>query len=100
MPLDWEQVKRRYGNGAQVPTVAGGKTLDVTGADDEAVYIRGGRLWSAVLQRVHLELAVELIECGELSNSPVAFVEEYHERVAPERGTSAAHILKDFGFIK
>ncbi|HUR85489.1 MAG TPA: hypothetical protein VMY78_09100 [Solirubrobacteraceae bacterium] len=100
MPLDWEAVKRRYENGAEVPTVAGNKTLDVTGADDEAIYIRGGRLWTAALQRSHLELAAELIELGELSRTPVAFVEEYHARVAPERGTSVAHILKDFGFIE
>lgn len=52
MGLDWEQIKLRYGGGAQVPTVAGGKTLDVTRADDEAVYIRGGRLWTAALERV------------------------------------------------
>jgi hypothetical protein len=97
--LDWEEVRRRYGDGAQVPTVAGGKTLDVTGADDDAVYIRGGRLWTAALQRADLELAADLIARGELSRSPVAFVEEYHERVAPERGTSVAHVLKDFGFI-
>ena len=99
MPLDWQEVKRRYGGGAHVPTVAGGKTLDVTGADDEAIYIRGGRLWTAALERGHLELAAELIERGELSRSPVAFVEEYRERVSPDRGTSVAHVLKDFGFI-
>lgn len=99
MPLDWDAVKRRYEDGAKVPTVAGNKTLEVTGADDEAIYIRGGRLWTAALERGHLELAAELIERGELSRSPVAFVEEYHERVTPERGTSVAHVLKDFGFV-
>lgn len=99
MPLDWDEVMRRYGAGARVPTVAGGKILEVTGADDRAIHIRGGSLWKAALAREHLERAVELIERGELSRSPVAFVEEYHARVAPVRGTSAAHILKDLGFI-
>ena len=62
MPLDWDAVKRRYEDGAAVPTVAGNKTLEVTGADDEAIYIRGGRLWTAALERGHLELAAELID--------------------------------------
>jgi hypothetical protein len=46
-----------------------------------------------------LERGAELIERGELRRSPVAFVEEYHERITPERGTSIAHVLKDFGFV-
>jgi hypothetical protein len=99
MPLEWDAVKRRYEDGADVPTVAGNKTLEVTGPDDEAIYIRGGRLWTSALERGHLELAAELIERGELSRRPVAFVEGYHERVTPERGTSVAHVLKDFGFV-
>ena len=55
--------------------------------------------WTSALERGHLELAAELIERGELSRSPVAFVEGYHGRVTPERGTSVAHVLKDFGFV-
>jgi hypothetical protein len=99
VPLDWEEVKRRYGAGAQVPTVAGGKTLEVTGADDEAIYIRGGSLWKDVLPRADLEKAVALLEDGTLSRLPVAFVEDYHERIAPTRGTSAAHVLRDLGYL-
>ena len=99
MPLDWNEVMARYGSGAQVPTVAGGKTLEVEGADAQHIYIRGGRLWRAALPRDHLERAAAAIERGEMSRSPVAFVEEYHERIHPERGTAVAHILKDFGFI-
>ncbi len=99
MPLDWDEVMARYGSGARVPTVAGGKTLEVEGADSEHVYIRGGRLWRAALPRERLQRAAAAIERGEMSRSPVAFVEEYHERIHPERGTAVAHILKDFGFI-
>jgi hypothetical protein len=99
VPLDWEDVRRRYAAGAQVPTVAGGKTLDVTGVDDEGIHIRGGRLWKDVIPRRDLERAAELLERGELSRRPVAFVEEYHERIAGTRGTSAAHVLKDLGYL-
>lgn len=99
MGLDWSEVKRRYRDGAEIPTVAGGKTLTITGADDEGVHIRGGRLWEATLPREHLERAAELIEQGRMSRLPVAFVEEYHARIAPERGTAVAHVLKDFGYI-
>jgi hypothetical protein len=99
MPLDWDEVMRRYGPGAQVPTVAGGKTLDVTGADEHGISIRGGSLWTAELRRADLERAVELLEAGVLERTPVAFVEGYHEHVAPERGTAVAHILKDLGLL-
>jgi hypothetical protein len=100
MPLDWDEVKRRYANGAAVPTVAGGKTLDVTGADDTGISIRGGSLWTAVLRREHLEEAVRRIEAGTMSRLPVSFVEEYHETIASERGTAVAHVLKDFGYLE
>ena len=99
VPLDWEDVRRRYAAGARVPTVAGGKALDVTGVDDEGIHIRGGSLWTDVIPRRDLERAAELLERGELSRRPVAFVEEYHETIAATRGTSAAHILKDLGYI-
>lgn len=98
MPLDWVEVTRRYRAGALVPTVAGGKTLEVTGVDDTAVHIRHA-LWRDSLQRVHLEKAAELIDQGRLSRSAGPFVEEYRTEVADVRATSAAHILKDLGYL-
>ncbi len=98
MPLDWEDVKRRYGNGAKVPTVAGGKTLEVTGADDKALYIRTS-LWKDALAREHLEKAVQLLEVGRLTRHPGHFAEQYRTNVADVRGTSVAHILKDLGHL-
>jgi hypothetical protein len=98
MPLDWQEVKRRYGGGASVPTVAGGRTLQVTGATDSGIQIRTS-LWKDTLAREHLEKAVRLLEEGRLSRQPGAFAEEYRHWVADARGTSAAHILKDLGFL-
>ena len=98
MPLDWTEVKRRYGKGAKVPTVAGGKTLEVTGADDDAIYIRNP-LWQAQLSRKNLEKGVELIEQGVIDRDPGLFVEDYRVYVTDERSTSAAHILRDLGFL-
>lgn len=98
--LDWDEVKRRYGKGAMVPTVAGGKLLEITSADDDYIYIRGGSLWSDELSRQDLETAARLIHDGEISRSPVAFVEDYHEKVSPRRGTAVAHILCDLGLVQ
>ncbi len=98
MPLDWSAVKTRYGNGAQVPTVAGGKFLSVARADDEGIYIESP-LWSVKLQRTNLEKGVELIEDGTISRDPGLFVEDYMLYVANERATSVAHILRDLGFL-
>jgi len=98
MPLDWEKVKKRYSKGAEVPTVAGGKTLTVSGCDDKAIYIQNP-LWKAQLSRKNLELGVELIEEGLIDRDPGLFVEDYRVYVTDERSTSAAHILYDLGFL-
>lgn len=98
MPLEWDEVKRRYGKGAQVPTAAGGKTLEITGVDDDRIYIKTP-LWKAELQRAHLEKAVVLLEEGRLTRHPGHFAEEYRHMVADVRGSSVAHILKDLGFL-
>lgn len=98
MALDWTQVKKKYGKGAEVPTVAGGKTLTVTGADDEAIHIKSP-LWTAKLSRANLEKGVELIEQGVIARDPGLFVEDYRIYVTDERATSAAHILRDLGIL-
>jgi hypothetical protein len=99
MPLDWAEVKNRYAAGTRIPTVAGGRSLEITGVDDEAVYIRNP-LWSDALRREHLEKAVDLIEQGRLTRHAGLFAEEYRTQVADVRATSAAHVLKDFGFLE
>ncbi|GAN77152.1 hypothetical protein [Acidisphaera rubrifaciens] len=98
MPLDWAKVKERYEKGALVPTVAGGKTLEVTGADDTAIRIRNP-LWEAQLARGDLEKGVALIEEGVISRDPGLFVEDYRVYVTDDRATSVAHILHDLGFL-
>lgn len=99
MPLDWTAVRSRYEGGTRIPTVAGGRTLEITGVDDSCVYIRNP-LWSDALERRHLEKAVELIEGGRMTRHAGLFVEEYRTEVADIRATSAAHVLKDFGFLE
>jgi hypothetical protein len=98
MPLDWTEVIRRYGDGAEVPTIAGGRTLRVIGADEAHVHITNG-LWRVALQREHLEKAVELLEAGRITRAPGHFAEEYRTAVADERGTSVAHLLRDLGHL-
>lgn len=98
MPLNWENVEKKYVAGAQVPTVAGGKTLQVTGVDSDGIHIRNA-LWRDTLRRNDLNKAVELIEADQLSRDAGRFVEEYRTRVADVRATSTAHILKDLGFL-
>ena len=98
MPLDWAVVSQKYGNGAKVPTVAGNKILQITGVDNERIYIQSP-LWKASLSRTNIEKGVELIEEGVIDRQPGQFVEDYKVYVADERATSVAHILKDLGFL-
>jgi hypothetical protein len=99
MPLDWAEVQKRYDGGVRIPTVAGGKTLQITGVDAEGVHIRNA-LWRDTLARTHLEKAVELVEADHMSRHAGLFVEEYRTLVADVRATSAAHVLKDLGYLE
>lgn len=98
MPLEWQKVVQRYGGGAQVPTISGGKFLNVARADEKVIVIESP-IWTAVLEREHLEKAVALIEEGMISSDPGLFVEDYMLYVSNNRATSVAHILRDLGFL-
>ena len=98
MPLDWTAVLDKYGDGYKVPTVTGGKFLNVARADDQGIYIESP-IWSATLDRSNLEKGVSLIEEGVISRDPGLFVEDYMLYVANQRATSVAHILRDLGFL-
>ena len=98
MPLDWQAVKSRYGEGYMVPTVAGGKFLHVAKVDDAAIHI-DSPIWEVALDRSNLEKGVALIEDGTISRDPGLFVEDYMLYVANQRATSVAHILRDLGYL-
>ena len=91
MPLDWAEVKKRYAGGARIPTVAGGRSLEIVGVDDDAVYIRNP-LWSDALRREHLEKAADLIEEGRLTRHAGPF-NSFRGRAAP-----AAHNWAPWAF--
>lgn len=98
MPLDWTEVEKRYAKGAVVPNLAGGRSLEVTGVDDEYLHIKH-RLWTAALARSNLERAVTMVEEGRLPRDARYFVEDYRAMVDGERGTSVAQILKELGHL-
>lgn len=99
MALDWTSVIDRYGDGRTIATIAGGKTFRVTGADETGVHIKNA-LWRDTLARADLERAVELVESNRISGQAGVFVEEYRAFVADVRVTSAAHVLKDLGYLR
>ena len=98
MPLDWAQVIEKYGRGAMVPTIAGGKFLEITCVTEDAIHI-ATPVWEAVLDRVNLETAVDMIEDGTISSDPGLFVEDYMLYISKVKATSVAHVLRDLGFL-
>ena len=82
-----------------MPTISGGKFLQVTRADDTAIHI-ANPLWASALERVHFEKAVSLIDEGVISTDPGLFVEDYMFYVSNHRATSVAHIMRDLGYIE
>lgn len=99
MPLTWATVQQRYDGGGSVPTMAGGRRLEITGVDADGVHIRNA-LWRDTLRRADLEKAVELLEAGRMTRHAGLFVEEYRLLVADVRASSAAHVLKDLGYLE
>lgn len=98
MELDWDDVLRRYGDGAEVPSLPGGAAVTVTGADDDRIYIKH-RLWSDSLSRVNLERGIALVDKGEMTRLANRFIDQYRTMVADERPTMAATVLKDLGYL-
>jgi hypothetical protein len=99
MPLDWADVVERYENGAELPSMPGARTLEVTGADDNYIYV-SHRLWKDKLTRANLEKAVRLLEEGRMTRNYGDVVDHYRTYIADERPTTAATVLKDLGFVK
>ena len=99
MPLDWARLQRECGDGGEIPTVAGGKTLRITTVDDDYVHIRHP-LWRDRLAREHLQMAVDLVEADAMTRHSGLFAEEYRTMVADVRATSAAHVLKHLGILE
>ncbi|HEY0210763.1 hypothetical protein [Acerihabitans sp.] len=98
MPLSWNDVIKKYGDGYQVPTIVGDKFLHIEKVDNKAITI-SSPIWRTQLHRENLEKGVRLIEEGIISPDPGLFVEDYILYVANERATSVAHILRDLGFL-
>lgn len=98
MPLNWDEVKQKYGSGAQVPTITGDKVVTISKVTDDAIHL-WTPIWTAELMRTDLEKGVALIEDGTISSDPGLFVEDYMLYVTRNRGTSTAHILRDLGFL-
>ena len=63
MAVAWSEIVERYSGGAQLPSMPGARTLQVTGADDEYIYVTH-RLWSDKLTRAYLEKAMALLDEG------------------------------------
>lgn len=99
VPLGWTQLQQEFGEGGDLPTVAGGKTLRITAVDDEYLHITHS-LWLDRLAREHLEKAVVLIESDAMTRHAGRFPEEYRTMVADIRATSAAHVLKYYGILE
>jgi hypothetical protein len=96
--LDWAAAVAKYHDGADVDTLPGGAKITVSGADNERIYVKH-RLWSASLQRVNLERAVDMVAAGSMSKVATEFIDQYRTIIADERPTVAATVLKDLGYL-
>ncbi|QTI68362.1 hypothetical protein [Gordonia polyisoprenivorans] len=98
-PVPWAEIVTRYRDGANLPSMPGARTLQVTGADDEYIYVTH-RLWSDKLTRANIEKAMDLIAEGKITRVYADVVDYYRTYIADERPTTAATVLKDLGFVE
>jgi hypothetical protein len=96
--MDWADIVKRYENGAELPSMPGARTLQVTGADDGYIYV-AHRLWKDKLTRAYLEKAMELLQAGQMTRNYGDVVDYYRTYIADERPTTAATVLKDLGYL-
>ena len=98
MAIAWSEIVERYSGGAQLPSMPGARTLQVTGADDEYIYI-AHRLWSDKLTRAHIEKAMALLDEGRMTRDYASVIDHNRTFIADERPTTAATVLKDLGYV-
>lgn len=98
MVTPWSEIVARYAGGARLPSMPGARTLEVTGADDEYIYV-AHRLWKDRITRAHLEKAMTLLDEGRMTRSYADVIDHYRTYIADERPTTAATILKDLGHL-
>jgi hypothetical protein len=95
----WSEIVEHYRDGAELPSMPGARTLQVTGADDEFIYV-SHRLWKDKITRAYLEKAMSLLDAGKITDNYGDVVDYYRTFIADERPTTAATILKDLGYVK
>jgi hypothetical protein len=98
MATDWTGVVKRYQEGAELPSMPGARTLKVTGADDDYIYV-SHRLWQDKISRIYLEKAMALLDEGKMTRDYGDVIDHYRTYIADERPTTAATILKDLGYL-
>lgn len=98
MPTEWTEIVERYEKGAELPSMPGARTLTVTGADEQYIYI-SHRLWKDKLTRAYLEKAMTLLDEGRMTSNYGDVVDYYRTYIADERPTTAATVLKDLGYV-
>ena len=98
MATDWSVIVDRYSDGAQLPSMPGARTLQVTGADEEYIYV-SHRLWSDKLTRAYIEKAMTMLDEGKMTRDYASVIDYYRTFIADERPTTAATVLKDLGYL-
>jgi len=106
--FDWKLLQERYPPGTELPPLAGGSRMYVTGVDDEKLSVRS-HLWQDSLTRKDLESAVVLLGEGELPREPIGFAEALRRRQLQGEHVNpacsrvpnmTAVVLKDLGYLE
>lgn len=100
MSLNWEEIRERYGNGGSFSSLTGTKQFNVREVTDDQFVFETAVSPNAVIEREHLEKAVDMIESGEMHRDPDRLLEEYKSTITHSRATATVCLLKDLGYTE
>lgn len=93
MPLDWNDVTKRYTENKFI-TIKNGEKREIKKITNKTIiiFLPSG---DQSISRKNLERAVEIIEAGHYIGGP----SDYRKMVADDRPTYAYGVLKDLGYV-
>lgn len=98
MSLNWDSVREEYSDGGSFKSLTGTKEFAVREVTDDELVFETAVSPNAVIEREHLERAVDMIESGEMHRDPDRLLEEYKSTITHSRATATVCLLKDLGY--
>lgn len=100
MPLQWNDIKEKYGNDGSFTSLTGQKEFKVKEVTDDEIVFETAVSRNAKIKRENLEKAVDMIEKGEMQRNPDRLLDKYKDTITHSRATVTVCLLQDLGYTE